>query len=419
MSETVKQKEIEAALGLGAGRRAGRRAGRWAAILLLLAVLGGGIWWWMQARQGSAEGPAYRTEAAVTGDITVTVTATGTVEPTNVVDISSELSGTLAEVLADFNDTVARGDVLARLDTQKLEASVRLNEANLEAAEARVLSASATLSEAMEAYQTAKQLDARGVTSHTALIAAKAALDRALAQVQVSNADRSVAEANLALAQTELEKATITSPINGVVLDREADEGQIVAASLSAPVLFTVAEDLTKMEVQVAVDEADIGQLSPGNPARFTVEAYDDRTFEAEITRILFASETVDGVVTYSATLALENPDLALRPGMTATAEIVVAEEKGRLLVPNAALRFAPPVQAEEEISSGGGLLGMMMPSRPDERASVGSGRSVWVLRGEALEEVAVETGASDGRKTIVTGGDLREGDLVITGRES
>ena len=237
--------------------------------------------------------------------------------------------------------------------------------------------------------------------------------------MQVANADRQVAEANLALSQTELDKACICSPIDGVVLDREVDEGQIVAASLSAPVLFTVAEDLTKMEVQVAVDEADIGQLTAGNIARFTVEAYDERSFEAQIVRIRYAPETVDGVVTYSATLSLDNPDLALRPGMTATAEIVVAEEKDRLLVPNAALRFAPRVETDDSSSRSGGLLSMVMPSPPGAtQTAVASGKSVWVLRDGTAQEVAVDTGASDGQRTIVTSDELHEGDRVITGQE-
>lgn len=418
MSEASKskQKEIETAIGIGAGQGAGRMR-RWGLIAGLVVLLGGGFYWWLQTREEAGTAPAYRTEAAMRGDVTVTITATGTVEPTNVVDISSELSGTIAEVLVDFNDPVTDGQVLARLDTEKLEAQVRLREASLQASEAQVLSATATLSEAMESYQTARQLDERGVTSHQALTEAKAALDRALAQVQVANADRSVAEANLALSRTELDKACICSPINGVVLDRQADAGQIVAASLSAPVLFTVAEDLTKMEVQVAVDEADIGQLSPGNIARFTVEAYDERLFEAEIVRIRYAPETVDGVVTYSATLALENPDMALRPGMTATAEIVVAEETDKLLVPNAALRFAPPVASDDSSGRGGGLLGMIMPSPPGGQSGVASPRTIWVLRDGSASEIAVETGASDGRHTIVTGGDLHPGDMVIVGQ--
>ena len=414
MSDTSKQTEIEATLGLGAGRRRGR-AGRWL-WLLVVAVLAAGGWWWWQGAQGGSDGPVYRTTAVTRGDITITVTATGTVEPTNVVDISSELSGTLAEVMVDFNDTVTKGQALARLDTAKLEAQVRVQEANVKAAEAQVQSATATLGEATSAYQRAKALDERGVAAHQDLTEAKATLDRALAQVQVANADRALAAANLELSRTELEKACICSPINGVVLDRQADTGQIVAASLSAPTLFTVAEDLTQMEVQVAVDEADIGHLAPGNEAKFTVEAYDERVFEAKIIRILYAPETVDGVVTYSATLSLANPDLALRPGMTATAEITVAEEKDRMLVPNAALRFAPAV--EEESSGGSGLLGMIMPRPPSDGNGTVSPRTVWVLRDGAAVELPVETGASNGKQTIVTGEGLAVGDLVITGQE-
>ena len=412
MAETSKRNEIEATLGLGRARR--RRFGPWLTALVVLG-LGVGVFAWWQG-QGSGDGPVYRTEAARRGDITVTVTATGTVEPTNVVDISSELSGRLKAVNVDYNDRVTRGQVLAELDTEKLEAQVRVQEAGLQAADARVQSATATLGEAMDGYQTARTLDARGVGSHQALTTAKAALDRALAQLQVANADRALADASLALSRAELEKACICSPIDGVVLDRQADAGQIVAASLSAPVLFTVAEDLTKMEVQVAVDEADIGRLAPGNAARFTVEAYDERVFEARIVRIRYAPETVEGVVTYSATLALENADLALRPGMTATAEIIVAEEPDRLLVPSAALRFAPVTETDG--GGGSGLLGMIMPRPRSGQAERTADRSVWVLRGGVAEEVAVETGATNGRQTVILGGALVEGERVITGQE-
>jgi HlyD family secretion protein len=414
-SEDGRQDEIAATLGLGARRR--RTPLRFWPFLAVLAALGAGVWWW-QGAGGASDAPKYVTADVTKSDVTVSVTATGTVEPTNVVDISSELSGTLAEVLVDFNDEVRAGDMLARMDTSKLAAQVAVQQAGLMAAEARVQSATATLSEAMEAYQTARKLDERGVTSSHSLVVSKAALDRSLAALQVANADRALAEASLDLSQAELDKGCICSPIDGVILDRKAEAGQIVAASLSAPVLFTVAGDLTKMEVQVAVDEADIGRLVPGNRATFTVEAYDERVFEAEVTWIRYASETVDGVVTYRATLALNNADLALRPGMTATAEITVAEIRGALVVPNAALRYAPPVAVEDEGSSGGGLLGMIMPSRPRDTAGPVSRHSVWVLRDGTAQEVAVTPGDSDGTVTVIAGGDLAEGDRVILRQE-
>lgn len=411
---TTKQDEIEQRLGLD---RSPHR--HWWLLLPVLAVLGAAALWWWMAGEAERSAPRYTTLAAARGDLTVTVTATGTVEPTNLVTISSELSGTVESVSADFNDVVSAGQELARLDTAKLQAQVAVQQASLRAAEARVISAEASLAETMEAYETTRELDRRGVASHTALINAKAAFDRARASLQVANADRQLAEATLKLTQADLEKACICSPINGVVLDRQVDPGQIVASSLNAPTLFTVAEDLTKMELQVYVDEADIGKLRRGNRSTFTVDAYDDRVFPAEIETIRYASETVDGVVSYLATLTLENADMALRPGMTATAEIVVAELRDVLLVPNAALRFAPPQLADtqDEDDDRSGLLGMIMPHRPQEAAKR-SLNTLWVLRDGMATETAVETGESDGSVTQITGGDLAEGDMVITDQD-
>ena len=224
----------------------------------------------------------------------------------------------------------------------------------------------------------------------------------------------------MASQQAILSKATIVSPINGVVLDRSVDAGQIVAASLSAPELFSIAEDLTQMELQVDVAEADIGRIKVGDKASFTVDAYDDMLFPAQISLVRYASESTDGLVTYKAILSVENDDLLLRPGMTATADVIVAQYAAVLLVPNAALRFAPPQVIEEEASNGdsgsGGLLGLIMPSRSRGGAArVVSASTVWVSRDGAAVEIPVETGDSDGLQTIVTGGDLNSGDLVIT----
>jgi len=414
-SMSEKRDEIERKLGLG--RSTHRSWWLWLAAGAIAAAVAGYAYYGQDTERDT---PQYVTQKAQRGDITVTVTATGTVEPTNLVSISSELSGTVAEVLVDYNDEVEAGQELARLDTVKLEAQVSVQEANLRAAEARVVSAEATLAETMETYQNTRKLDDRGVATRTDLVGAKAAFDRARANLQVVNADRALAEANLELTRADLDKACICSPIKGVVLDRQVDAGQIVASSLSAPTLFTVAEDLTKMELQVNVDEADIGRLARGNRSTFTVDAYDDRVFPAEIARIRYASETVDGVVTYLATLSLDNADLALRPGMTATAEIVVAEVTDALLVPNAALRFAPSQVLTQEMEDGAeeddnrsGLLGIIMPRRPQD-APKRSLNTLWVLRGAETVEIDVETGDSDGSFTVITGGALEEGDLVI-----
>ncbi|MDX2482554.1 MAG: efflux RND transporter periplasmic adaptor subunit [Pseudodonghicola sp.] len=403
--------EIEARLGLG--QRRARRGG-WLWGLVLVVVVAGGFALWRTLATGD-DAAAYRTGLVQRADLVVTVTATGTVEPTNLVEISSELSGTLRAVNVDYNDAVTAGQVLATLDTTKLEAEMAVAAANVSAAEAQLVRARATLDEARDNYDRVTALDARGVSSQQSLMAQRAAYGRAVADVTVAEANLDLARAQHGLVQADLDKACICSPINGVVLDRAVDAGQIVASALSAPVLFTIAEDLTRMDVQVAVDEADIGAISEGDAVVFTVDAYDDRSFPATIRTIRFAPETVEGVVSYTAVLSVQNDDLSLRPGMTATADIIVAELSDVLAVPNGALRYAPPQQIESEQSGGGGLLGMIMPHRPEDQPRA-SGKSVWVLRAGKPVEVPVVPGASDGSLTEILKGDLRAGEPVILG---
>lgn len=407
-----KRPEMERLLGIGETRR---RPGRWlwaAAALIVVA-----LWLWLFNPFGEKTAAVrYETEPARVGELVVNVSATGTIEPTNQVEVSSELSGTIAEVFVDYNDLVEVGQPLARLDTTKLEAQLEVQKAQVIAAEARVEQAQASLYEAAENFENAQALEERGVTSHQGFIAAQTAYDSAVAALQIADADRNLADAQLAMQQADLDKAVLASPIKGIVLSRDVDAGQIVAASLSAPVLFTIAEDLSQMELQVDVDEADIGRILVGHDATFTVEAYDDRVFPARISKVRYAPETVDGVVTYKAILAIDNSELLLRPGMTATAEITVAEYRDVLLVPNAALRFAPPQEVEEpDDDNGAGLLGMLMPQRPSDTGGTVNRNTVWVLRDGEAVEVPVETGDSDGSHTIVTGGALAEGDMVIT----
>lgn len=413
---TAEQEEIAKTLGIGRRRHASWRwiAVAGGAILLVAAVL-------FYRGATSGEQVRYVTEEARRGDLEVTVSATGSVEPTDLFDISSELSGTIAAVHVDFNDTVEKGMVLATLDTSKLEAQRAVQEASLAAAEARVAIAEVSLDEARKTFERGLELSRRGVAAEQTFIAQEAGYERAKAELQAAIANRDLAKANLEVVKVDLTKSCICSPVNGVVLDRAVDVGQIVAASLSAPVLFTVAEDIARMELQIDIDEADIGRVEVGQEARFTVDAYDERVFPAQITELYFAPETVDGVVTYKGILTLDNSDMALRPGMTATADVVVTSVADALLVPNAALRYTPPVETEEDNGQGGsGLVGLMMSRRPDRGRSGGAAearKSVWVLRGGQAEEVAVETGETDGLVTIIRSGDLKEGDRVITDR--
>ena len=408
---TDTQQDIEEKLGL---KRHGRVIPRWLQYVIgLMALIGGVFLWWSSADR--AVDVAYVTAPVTTGDLQVTVTATGTVEPTNMVEVSSELSGRLDSVTVDFNDRVTAGSVLATLDTTQLEAQLAVSKAALDSAIARVAMAQATWAETRERYEVSRNLEDRGIASHQTIIADRAAYVRAQAALQSAMADRDLAAAELDLRQAELDKACICSPIDGIVLDRAVDAGQIVAAALSAPVLFTVAEDLSQMELQVDIDEADIGRTAVGNRATFTVDAYDERLFPAEIAEIRFAPLTVDGVVTYKAILSVDNADLSLRPGMTATADIIVAEITGALTVPNAALRYAPPVAPTEE-EERSGLLGMLIPDGGGGQ-NLGDDRTVWVLRDTGPEEITVRSGSTDGRVTEILEGDLAEGDMVIVER--
>ncbi|MCB1406168.1 MAG: efflux RND transporter periplasmic adaptor subunit [Rhodobacteraceae bacterium] len=400
--------DVATVVGLAGGRK--RRWRGWAAVLLILAGIGGTMYW----RASEDKVPPYLTASVTRSTVIESVTATGTVEPTNLVEISSELSGTLASVEVDFNDTVEVGQTLARLDTGKLMAQVAVYQASLDAAIARVAMAQASLTEAREVYEAGQELDRRGVQSHQTSVAQRAAYVRAEASLQSAIADRSLAEANLDLQQADLEMACICSPIRGVVLDRSADVGQIVAAALSAPVLFTIAEDLREMELRVDIDEADIGRVAVGAAASFTVEAYDDLEFPAAIAEIRFAPQTIAGVVTYKAVLSVDNSEMLLRPGMTATADIRVAAAQDVLTVPNAALRYAPPVGDAGEMFDGPPSGG---PANPfgGRGETGGDAGTVWVLRDGEAREIPVETGLTDGRFTQILAGDLAEGDLVIT----
>jgi HlyD family secretion protein len=408
--------------------RSGRGARRWI-IVAVIAVLAVAAGWYALASRTTETALVYATAPVTKGDITVTVTATGTVQPVNQIDISSELSGTVATVEADYNDHVAKGATLATLDTDKLEANLALTKATLTARQADVQQAEATVAQTKADYSRVSQLADRGLSSKADLDSSKAAADRAVAALASANANLNIGQANVTIAQSDLDKAKIVSPVDGVVLNRAVEVGQTVASSLSAPVLFTLADDLAKMQLQVDVDEADVGKVSAGEDANFTVEAYSNRTFPAKISQVRYSPATVEGVVTYKAVLAIDNSDLALRPGMTATAEIIVQQEKDTLLVPNSALRYTPPASATNAASRqrSGGLLGLLMPSPPTGRngrttvtqSNEPGERTVYVLRDGAPVAVKVTTGVTDGTRTQIVGGDLKEGDAVITGSRS
>lgn len=397
----------------------GRPRLRRVAIMLALLLPVGFVGWTIASPRSERDDARYVTEAVGRGDIVVTVTASGSVQPTTKVDVSSELSGTIRKVNVDYNDAVRAGQVLAVLDSDKLKAAADNSRAKLAAARARVVDAQATMVEKEREFTRKKALADKQFFSVHDFEAARAAHERAKAGVESARADVGVAEADLVLNETNLAKATILSPIDGVVLKRNVDPGSTVATTLQASTLFTIAEDLRRMELQVDIDEADVGKVKAGQNATFSVDAYPERRFPAVIRDVRFASETVSGVVTYKGLLTIDNTDLLLRPGMTATADIRVSERRNVLRVGNAALRYAPPVA---EPAQQGGLLRRLMPGPPafrpvSPREETGPDRTVWVLRDKAAQAVRIVVGASDGKSTEVVSGDLRPEDAVIVDR--
>jgi len=415
--------DIQALLGTDQPARWWARPSLWIG-LAVLGAAAGGIYFW-QAQKESNAAPVYVTEALRKGNLTLTVAANGTIVPTRVVSIGSELSGTVKRVLVDVNDVVKKGQVLVELDTAKLDDQVLRSRAALASAQAQLAQTAATVKEAragLARFEEVSRLSGGKVPSATELDGARATLDRAIAAEASASANVAEARATLSTDETNLSKASIRSPINGVVLTRTVDPGNAVAASLQAVTLFTIAEDLAQLRLEVAVDEADVGAVKVGQKASFTVSAYPSRRYPARITRVAFGSTKTDNVITYTTWLEVDNTDLSLRPGMTAASTIVATERNNVLLVPNTALRFTPATAAGAAPAASGSVVSKLMPRMPPRsggRRAAGNGnaavRQIWVLQDGQAVALAVTPGISDGRMTEVSGPDLKEGMAVIT----
>lgn len=417
--------EVDSATLLGEPEKRAwyRRPVVWSGVLVLV-LAAGGVWWW-QARKAANAAPSYSTQAAARGNLTLTVTANGTLQPTRSISIGSELSGTVLKVNVDVNDRIKKGQVLVVLDTARLNDQILRSKATLSAAGSKVEQTQATVSEAaasLARYEEVAQLSGGKVPSKAELDSARATLKRARADDASAQAGVRDAQAALSTDQTTLSKASIVAPADGVVLTRSVDPGNAVAASLQAVTLFTVAEDLTKLRLWVYVDEADVSAVKVGQSANFTVSAYLSRQFPARITRVGFGSTITDNVVTYLTYMDVDNADLSLRPGMTATATITATTRTDVLLVPNTSLRFTPTVAASPAAKSG--VMSSLTPRMPgnNTRKSAASGAStalakqVWVLPKDGVPvAVAVTPGISDDHMTEITGGDLTAGMQVIT----
>jgi len=328
----------------------------------------------------------------------VTVSTTGNVEPTEQIDVGSEVSGTLSEVFVDYDDVVKQGMVLAKIDTTKLDASYRSAQATYIQTKASLIEAKATLVESEKAYKRGQELfkATKGLKpSQKDRDTLYATYERAKARVMSAQAQLTQANENVKTNRYNLDRAIIISPIDGIILDREVDAGQTVVAAMQTPLLFTIAKDLTKMKLLVSIDEADVGSVKAGQKATFTVDAYPSKSFEATITKVRLNAQVINSVVTYDAELTVDNSELLLRPGMTASAEIVVqtVESKTALIVPNAALRFTPKE---------GNVTKAKTPT-------------VWIMKEGKPEAVKVTVQASDGIKSAITSDQLSVGEGVIT----
>lgn len=416
-------------------------------IALLLAAAGGGGYYYFTRNGGQEDKPEYVTESVVRGRITLIVTAAGSLTPTNQVVIGSELSGTLQEVYVDSNDPVKKGQPLAKLDPSKLNQQTERSKASLLAAKARVSLANATLKETQAALARQQELhDLSGgkTPSRATMATSEATVARAEAELESANAAVAGAKADVLSFERDLEKTLIRSPVDGVVLARTIEVGQTVAASFTAPTLFTIAEDLKKMELLVSVTEADIGRVTAGQAATFTVDAWPARTYTATVKKVAFGSGATSttggtaggnnnqaatgGVVTYSTELDVANDDQSLRPGMTATVDISITDKSDIIVVPNTALRFDPVVAAAianpldttkrtflQKLTPGGGrrMRGGSQPS-PPRSSSAEKGPRVWVLQAGEPVEVSVTPGITDGKLTEITGDSLTPDAQVI-----
>jgi HlyD family secretion protein len=404
----------------------------WRKRLVVLAVLtGAGIAAWQVAERWQDEdaAPAYTLAEVTRGDIRAQVTASGTLDPVVQVDVGSQVSGRVKELHADFNDEVKQGQLIALIDPEIFESGVAQARARLAAARASLARAEAQAADARTQQTRVAALDQNGVVARAELDTAATSVRVSAAAVVSAQADVTLARAALEQAEANLTYTKITSPIDGVVVSRSVDVGQTVAASLSAPVLFVIAGDLRQMEVHTNVAESDVGQIIPGQKVEFTVDAYPEQTFAGAVRQVRFAAQTVSNVVTYDAVVAVENPDLKLRPGMTANVSFIVDERRDVVSVPAAALRYRPanagalrdrPGRAEGERPASADTPGERPASAGAPRRPGGPDRArrrtIWVLRDGQPVAVPVRTGLGDGSTIEIVEGDVQPGESVILG---
>ncbi len=402
----------------------GKRIFALVAAILVLAGTGYGFWRWGSSPKESP----YVTMPVQRGNVTQVVSSTGTLQAVVTVLVGSQISGTIDKLFADFNTKVKAGEVVAQLNQDKFKAAVDQARANLLAAESSLAKAKVSVVDAQRTLERNRELRKRDLMPQSELDAAQTAYDAALAQVEVNKAQSAQAQAALNQAMVDLNNTVIRSPVDGIVISRNVDVGQTVAASLQAPTLFTIANDLAKMEVHTNVDEADVGNVTEGQEVTFTVDAFPARRFKGHVHQVRNAPTVVQNVVTYDAVVRIDNKELLLKPGMTANVQFLVNRREDVLTIPNMAIRFKPPDQKSEaqellrqEQSRAAPTVGARKTSRSPGGAGGGGGRSgrlisIYLLRNGKAEQVEVQLGITDGSKTEVREGGLRENDPVIIG---
>jgi HlyD family secretion protein len=389
----------------------------WIVALLVVVAVGFGVWRYRATHKPPPV--TYKTAPVERKHIVGRVTASGTLSAIVTVQVGTQVSGRVQKLFADFNSQVTKGQLVAKIDPQLFEAALQQAQANYLQAKAGVAQAQASATNADKVYARTKALFAQSLAAQADLDTAQANVATSHAAVDASQAQMAQASAQLHTAQVNLSYTSIISPIDGVVISRSVDVGQTVAASLSAPTLFTIAQDLTKMQVDTNVAEGDVGRLQVGMKTYFTVDSFPGQRFLGKIRQIRNAATTVQNVVTYDAVIDVDNTDLRLRPGMTANVTVVYDERKDSLAVSNTALRFrAPPALAGSSSSSGAGADTQRRHAKGAGSASSAGdapeAKTLWVLRGATPESVTVHTGLTDGTVTEIVDGDLKEGDAVV-----
>ena len=397
-------------------------------VVFLLVIAAAFVVYWRFFRSAKAAPIDYKTVTVEKRRIVGKVTASGTLQATVTVQVGTQVSGRIQKLNADFNSQVKKGDLIAKIDPQLFQATVAQAHANYASAQANVVKAQAQVRDAEMQFNRIKALFDQNLASAADLQTAQTTLAVNKASVDVAKASVEQAAASLSQAQVNLNYCNIYSPIDGTVISRSVDVGQTVAASLSAPTLFTIAEDLKKMQVNTNISEGDVGRLEAGMAAYFTVDAFPGQRFRGKISQIRNAAQTVQNVVTYDAVIDVDNSDLKLRPGMTANVTITYAQRDEVLAVPNAALRFRPPPEVTSAAASASASASAVAANAPSAAPS-GSARRrqqrgndttndpkpVWILRGGVAMLVQIKLGLTDGTYTEVVDGEINEGDLVIT----